>query len=271
MGVRDASGLLAYRGLIWNFADRDLRARFKGTALGWVWSLVVPLATLVTYTIVFAVIFRAAPPAFGNGRPGNFTVFLLAGLVPWTMFATSINTAMPTLLATGPLLKKIYFPSYAPIFGSVIAVLIQSGIELSILLVVLTVLGNVSWTWLLVVPWLLAFVVFIGSVSLIMSVLNVYFRDLAHIFGVVLQLLFYVSPIIYRIQIIPEHWHGLPLRLFISANPMTQFIQVFRDLVYGLTASSLHGWIYCFGIAGASAAVATFVHKARGLDLGEEL
>ncbi|GAB3444422.1 hypothetical protein GCM10027517_24040 [Phycicoccus ginsengisoli] len=271
MAVRDATGPLAYRGLVWNFAERDLRARFKGTALGWAWSLVVPLATLLTYTVVFAVIFRAAPPDFGSGRKGNFTVWLLAGLVPWTMFATSINTAMPTLLATGPLLKKIFFPSYAPILGSVIAVLIQSAIELSILLVVLVVLGNVAWTWLLVVPWAVSFVVFIAAMSHILSILNVYFRDLVHIIGVTLQLLFYISPIIYRIQIIPEEWHGLPLRLVISANPMTQFIQVFRELVYGLNLPPAHAWLYCFGSSAVAAGLAILVHRTRGLDLGEEL
>lgn len=271
MTVREHGGLWAYRSLIWNFARRDLKARFKGTALGWLWSLAVPLATLLIYSVVFAVIFRATPPAFGSGREGNFTVWLLAGLTAWSMFANSLNTAIGTLLGAGPLLKKIYFPSYTPVLGAVIAVLIQSAIELGILLVVLGVLGNVSWTWLLVPVWLALFAVFISSVSVALSVLNVHFRDLAHIIGVAIQLFFYLSPIIYTIQLIPEHWRGIPVRQFISANPLTQFIQVFRDLTYGLTPGPLHAWAYIIVWTLAVAGVAVLVYRARGLDLSEEL
>ncbi|HZL06491.1 MAG TPA: hypothetical protein VFE45_13955, partial [Coriobacteriia bacterium] len=77
--------------LIWNFAQRDLKSKFKGAALGWAWSLVVPLATLGIYTIVFSVVFRMEPPKFGNGREGVFVVFLFAGLTAWTFLSSSIN------------------------------------------------------------------------------------------------------------------------------------------------------------------------------------
>ena len=271
MTVRERGNAWSYRSLIWNFAGRDLKARFKGTALGWLWSLLVPLATLMIYSVVFAVIFRAAPPAFGNGRPGNFTVWLLAGLTAWTMFANSLNTAIGSLLGAGPLLKKIYFPAYTPVLGSVIAVFIQSAIELGILLVVLVILGNVSWTWLLVPFWLVLFAVFISSVSVALSVLNVHFRDLAHIIGVAIQLFFYLSPIIYTIQIIPVIWRGIPVRLFISANPLTQFIEVFRDLTYGLTPGTPRAWAYILVWTVAVTAIAMRVYRARGRDLSEEL
>ena len=271
MTVRERGNAWSYRSLIWNFAGRDLKARFKGTALGWLWSLLVPLATLMIYSVVFAVIFRAAPPAFGSGRPGNFTVWLLAGLTAWTMFANSLNTAIGSLLGAGPLLKKIYFPAYTPVLGSVIAVFIQSAIELGILLVVLAILGNVSWTWLLVPFWLVLFAVFISSVSVALSVLNVHFRDLAHIIGVAIQLFFYLSPIIYTIQIIPERWRGMPVRGFISANPLTQFIEVFRDLTYGLTPGTLRAWAYILVWTLGVTAIALRVYRARGRDLSEEL
>ena len=150
----------------------------------------VPIATLVIYSVVFSTIMRMQPPPFGNGNKGNFTVWLLAGLTAWSMFAGSLNTAIGALLGAGPLLKKIYFPPYTPVLGSVIALLIQSMIELGIYLVVLTALGNVSWTWLLVPFWLVIFAVFLSSISIALAVLNVHFRDLAHIIGVAIQLLF---------------------------------------------------------------------------------
>src|SRR5664280_2486295 len=120
MTVRERGNMWSYRSLIWIFAQRDLKARFKGTALGWLWSLVVPIATLVIYSVVFSTIMRMVPPSFGNGDKGNFTVWLLAGLTAWSMFDNSLNTAIGALLGAGPLLKKIYFPPYAPVLGSVL-------------------------------------------------------------------------------------------------------------------------------------------------------
>lgn len=271
MAAGPAAELLAYRGLIWNFAARDLKARFKGTVLGWAWSLVVPLATLLIYTVVFSVIFRAQPPAFGSGRVGIFAIWLLAGLVPWMMLANAINTSMPSLLATGPLLKKIYFPPFAPILGTTAAILIQSSIELGILLVILAILQNASITWLLLIPWAVIFVAFIGGLCIALSIINIYFRDLAHIIGVVLQILFYLSPIIYTVDFIPVQWHGLPLRALIEANPVTLFVELFRDIVYGLSAGSLSNWLYCLLLAVVSVAWGVLVHRSRGRDLSEEL
>lgn len=271
MTVRQQGSLWDYRGLVWNFAQRDLKARFKGTALGWAWSLVVPLASLVIYTIVFSTIFKGTPPPFGSGRKGNFTVWLLAGLVPWGIFANNLNASIGVLLGAGPLLKKIYFPSYAPVFGSIIATVIQSAIELGILLVVLLILGNVSWTWVLVPLWLLVFTVFTAAVSLILALLNVYFRDLAHIIGVAIQLGFYGSPIIYQLTLIPEHAHGLPLRRIIELNPMTQFIELFRDLTYGLSPGSPLAWGGLVVVTALASGLAVLVYRSRGLDLSEEL
>ena len=272
MTVRERGNMWSYRNLIWNFAQRDLKARFKGTALGWLWSLVVPIATLVIYSVVFSTIFRATPPPFGSGRPGNFTVWLLAGLTAWSMFANSLNTAIGALLGAGPLLKKIYFPPYTPVLGSVIALLIQSMIELGIYLVVLTALGNVSWTWLLVPFWLVIFAVFLASISIALAVLNVHFRDLAHIIGVAIQLLFYMSPIIYPMTLLGNaHKMGIPVAKIIAANPLTQFIEVFRDLTYGLTPGPPLAWLYILVWALAMAWVARRVYRARALDLSEEL
>jgi ABC-type polysaccharide/polyol phosphate export permease len=272
MTVRERGNMWAYRSLIWNFAQRDLKARFKGTALGWLWSLVVPIATLLIYSLVFSTIMRVTPPDFGSGRQGNFTVWLLAGLTAWTMFAGSLNTAIGALLGAGPLLKKIYFPPYAPVLGSVLALLIQSAIELGILLVLLAALGNISWTWLLVPFWMVLFTVFISSISMSLAVLNVHFRDMAHIIGVAIQLLFYCSPIIYPMTLIAGKTKmGIPAGTLISANPLTQFIEVFRDLTYGLTPGPLRSWLYITVWALALAWVARRVYQSRALDLSEEL
>lgn len=259
--------LVRYRGLIWNFAQRDLKARFKGTAMGWAWSLLLPLATLAVYTLAGHFIFRFHAPPFANGQAGNFAVWLFCGLTAWGIFANGINTAIGTLLASGHLIKKIYFPSYAPVLGSVGAVAVQSAIEVGLVLVVLVFFGNVGWTWLLVPLWIVTFFVFVTALSLILAIGNVYFRDLAHLVSVALQLLIYATPVIY-----PETAITNPtIHRVIMGNPLSQFIVLFRDLVYGLSTGELKSWLYVLAWTIAMTVGSVAVYCRYGLDLSEQV
>ena len=161
----------------------------------------------------------------------------MVGLVPWTFFLIAINIAIPTLLAAGPLLQKIYFPAFAPVLGATVAVLVQTMIEFGILAVILLIFGEVSPTWLLFPVWLCLFVLFVNGIATTLAILNVYARDIAHITAVALQLLFFLTPIIYPIVLVPEEWHGIPLRAIVQANPLAVFIESLRALVYGLQAA----------------------------------
>jgi ABC-type polysaccharide/polyol phosphate export permease len=271
--VRYAAPIWRQWNLIWNFAQRDRKAQFKGSALGWLWSLVVPLATLGIYSLVFAVVMRVAPPPFGNGREGIFSVFLFSGLVSWGFFTNSIQTGMLGLLGTGQLLKKIYFPAYAPVLGSVVFVGIQSLIEMSLLLVVLALLGNISWTWLLVPLWAVPFIVFVSSLAVGLAIYNVYARDLSHLVSVAMQLLFYLSPIIYPLTLVPESgtfWGvTIPARAIMEASPLTQFFGLFRCLVYDLSPGSIYSWLYVVVAAILALVWAARVYQRRAGDLGE--
>lgn len=258
--------LVQYRALIWNFAQRDLKSRFKGTAVGWGWSLLLPLASLAIYTLVAHYIFRAVPARFGDGRPGNFAVWLFVGLTAWGFFANSVNTAIPALLGTGPLLQKIYFPSYTPVLGAVIGVVIQSSIELGLVLVVLLAFSNVGWAWLLIPLWVALYVTFAAGAAVVFAIANIYVRDLAHIISVFLQLLFYATPILYQITLVPSN-----MRDFILANPLSQFVVLFRDIAYGLTPGTLKEWSYATGWVVISVGLATWVYQRFGRDLAEAL
>jgi ABC-type polysaccharide/polyol phosphate export permease len=268
---RPRTSIWSQRSLIWNFARRDLKSRFKGTAFGWAWSLMVPLATVVTYSVVFSVIFRSTPPDFGSGRPGNFTVWLMVGLVPWTFFLIAINIAIPTLLSNGPMMQKIYFPSYAPVLGATLAVLVQTTIEFGILGVILVLFGEIGPTWLLFPVWLGLFVLFVNGVASSLAILNVYARDLAHITAVILQLLFFLTPIIYPITLVPERWHGLPLRTLVEANPLSQFVDALRALVYGLELPALTNWLFMLAWTTLAVSIAAIVYQRRGQDIGEAI
>jgi ABC-type polysaccharide/polyol phosphate export permease len=269
--ARPRAAIWDYRSLIWNFAQRDLKSRFKGTALGWAWSLMLPLATLLTYSLVFSVIFKIAPPDFGNGRAGFFPVWLWAGLIPWTFFLIAISVAIPTLLASGPMLQKVYFPSYAPVLGGVTAILVQSAIELCILCVVLLFLGNVGPTWLLIPIWAVLFVTFVASIAVALAILNVHFRDLAHLVNVTLQLLFYLTPIIYRISSVPTIWHRIPLQAVVGFNPLALYVDALRGLAYDLKMPDIWTWLGMAAWAAGGVWLAVLVYRSRGLDIGEAI
>lgn len=269
--VRPSKPIWRQWNLISNFGQRDLKAKFKGAALGWIWSLVVPLATLAIYTVIFSIVFRMSPPDLGTGDPGIFAIWLFAGLILWSFFSSSINAGIGGVLGAGPLLQKIYFPAYAPVLGAGLAVGIQSLIELGILLLVLLVLGNISWTWLLTPVLLVLFVVFTASIATAIAILNVHYRDLAHFVSVGLQLMFYMTPIIYTPEFVPASWNGIPLRAIVEFSPLSEFITLFRALAYDLAPGTMVAWLAVLLWTALALLWASVVYRQRGGDLGERM
>lgn len=270
-GVRNSRSLSNLWSLILNFGRRDLKTKFKGAVLGWLWSLVVPLATLAIYSVVFSIIFRADPPALGNGRSGIFVLWLFCGLTAWTFFQSTLNQGINSLVNTGQLLQKVYFPAYAPVLGSTLAVGVQSLIELGLLAAIFLLLLNAGCTWLLIPLWAAAFLVFTTSLTIAVSVLNIYYRDLAHLVTISLQLWFYLTPVIYPLSMVPESWNGLPLQTLLQLNPLTQFVELFRALIYELNWGSWQMWASVSGWTLAAWLLALVVLRHKGADLGEHV
>jgi len=256
---------------VWNFAQRELKSKYKRSALGWTWSLINPVTTLLIYTLVFSVIFRASPPPLGNGHRGNYTVFLFSGLVLWNFFSTTVTGSMGSLISAGPLLRKISFPPFAPVAGGLLANGVQSLIEVGVLIAVMVGLANVSWT-LLLLPLLLALLMlFALGIGLVLSVWNVYYRDVSYLVGLGLQLLFYATPIIYPETLIPAHSHGLPLRRLLELNPIADFVLAFRSVVYDLRVPSLTRLGSLFAISFVTVIIGWWVFHRRARDISEEL
>lgn len=239
--------------------------------LGWLWALAVPITTVIIYSAVFSLVFRATPPPMGNGDTGHYAVWLLVALVAWTFFLNSMNLAPVTLLATGPLIQKVYIPAYVPTFASTLAVLVQSAIELGVVIVVLMLFGNVAWTYLLLPLWIVLFVAFTVCLASAIAILNVYVRDLAQLVAVMLQLLFFVTPILYPADLIPEEWNGIPVREIFSWNPLAPYIDSIRDLLYGLTVPPLSTWLTMVGWTLAAVLLLLGVYRRWGLDVSESV
>lgn len=260
-----------YRGLVGNFAQRELRGKYKGSALGWFWSLLNPLATLGIYTLVFGFFLKFPPPVAGNGELKNFAVYLFTALVAWNFFNAVVTGSIGALVGAGPLLKKIYFPPFAPVLGGVGATLYQAGIEVGLLIAVMVALQNISWTFLLL-PFLMALLaLFSVGIGLVLSMLNVRYRDVAYLVSIGLNLLFYATPIIYPISKVPDERNGIPVRDLYELNPLVQFVEAFRDVVYDLRVPSA-GRLLALTVVSVVVFLAGFAFFDRGSrDVAEEL
>jgi ABC-2 type transport system permease protein len=260
-----------FRALVWNFAQRELKGKYKRSVLGWAWSLINPAATLLIYTIVFSTIFRAKPPPLGNGHAGNYTLFLFSGLVLWNFFSNTINGSMSSLVGVGPLLRKIYFPPFTPVAGGMVAIGVQSLIEVGVLLVAMIAVGNVGLELVLAPLVLLMLAAFSLGIGLVLSVWNVYYRDVSYLVALGLQLLFYATPIIYPPSLIPEHAHGLPLRHIFSFNPVGRFVDAFRDCVYSQQVPGLRDLGILLVLSTAMLWIGWVLFHRRARDVSEEL
>lgn len=254
--------------LVWSFAQRDLKARFTATALGLVWTLIVPIATVLIYSVVFSVIFRAQAPPMGNGKT-VFAAWFFCGLVTWNIFSQVSGTGMGSILGMGAMMQKVYIPSYVPVISSGLSIGIERLLEAGVMLLLMLILANVGWTWLLY-PLLIAVVgVFATSIGYILAVSIVYFRDTGQIYGIITQMWFFLTPIMYPLDLIPAEWHGIPLRALFMLNPMTTFVGISRDLVYALQLPSLSSVVYALGWTAAAALAARFVYRRFGRDVNE--
>jgi ABC-2 type transport system permease protein len=236
--VPQLTEIWTYRGLVGNFAQRELRGKYKGSALGWFWSLLNPLATLAVYALVFGFFLKFEPPVAGNGELQNFAVYLFTALVAWNFFFAVVTGSIGALAGAGPLLKKIYFPAFAPVIGGAGATLFQTGIEVGLLIAVMVVLQNVSWTFLLLPYLLVLLAAFAMGLGLLLAMLNVRYRDVAYLVSIVLNLLFYATPIIYPITLVEDYGGPRLVRDLYLLNPVTQFVEAFRDVLYDLEVPS---------------------------------
>ena len=227
----------SYRTLIVNLAQRDLKARYKRSVLGWVWSLINPAATLAIYTVVFGFFLRAQPPEAGNGSQ-SFALYLFCGLVVWNLFAGIINTSIASFQTAGPLLTRTYFPPECPMVAGLGTVLLQAVIEAGILLTVMIVIGNVSWTAIVVVPIFALMACFGFGIGLVLGLANIRFRDVNYLVGIGLQVLFYATPIVYPLSIVPPEYQR-----FMELNPIGSFVYSMRQVLYTLEMPTLGNWV----------------------------
>ncbi len=261
--------LWTYRGLVGNLAQRELKARYKRSILGWAWSLLNPAATLGTYALVFGVLLGAGSPPQGHGHLNSFAMFLFAGLVVWNFFSAVVNGSMNSLISAGPLLKKVYFPAECAPAANLLVALSQAVIEATILVVIMIAFGNGSPTMLMIPPLLIFVGIFAFGIGLVLSVANVYLRDVAYLVAVVLNLAFYATPIVYFESLVKKNAPKvLPV---VNANPIYQFVKVMRDATYLLQWPSLASIAYIVVSSFTSFGLGWMVFRRYGERVSEAL
>lgn len=270
--MKTATELWSYRFLIWNLAQRDLRARYKKSVLGWLWSLINPAATLATLTLVFGVFLGGQATPSANGRT-YFALWLWAGFSTWNFFSATVNGSIISLQATGGLLNKVYFPPVCPAIANMLTVLTQTAVEFGLLLLAMIAIRNFQWQIVFFPLFIVVMAMFSLGVGMFVSIFNVFYRDVGYLVGIVLNLLFYATPIIYDPVNLPFFNEHPGVQTAMNLNPMTQFVGVSRWMFWNASSPGLnwHWLLYAFVASVAAFFVGSWVFTRKARDVGEEL
>ena len=222
----DWAALWEYRDLLYLQVWREIKVRYKQTAIGVSWVLLQPMVTMLIFTVIFGQM--AKVPSDGVWYPA----FVLSGLLPWTYFSQAVTRAGGSLVSNANLVTKIYFPRVLLPLASIVAPLIDLALSLFLLFGLLLYAG-IPLTWKVVtlpIFILMAMLTAMG-LSLFVSATNVRYRDVTHAIPFVIQVWMFVSPIVYPVSLVPEQW-----RVLYGLNPMTGVIEGFRWAMLGQTA-----------------------------------
>ena len=245
------ANLFRYRGLIQSLVARELKARYRGSVLGFFWSFINPLMLLLVYTFVFAYVMPArfadgdaAPIPFADADP--YALFLFCGLLPWTWFSTSLVESSGVLISGGNLIKKVLFPAEVLPIVTVFANMVHFFLGLPILALFLAYhrapLSVAELVWFPAIVFV-QLIMTLGF-ALILSALTVHFRDIRDILANVLTLWFFATPIIYPWKFAPDlgKW-------FLNANPFTHLAISYQEVLFYEGAFGHWRWLLALGAA----------------------
>ena len=231
--MKNLKELYDYRQMIFSLVKKDLRGRYKGSALGFLWTFLNPLLQLVVYSIVFSTIFR--------NNIEKFYLYLFIGLLPWMFFSSSLTVGSVSVISSKDMVKKIYFPREVLPIAYVTSSFVNMLLCFLVVFIVMIIGGidpnsTFHWTALLYLPivMIVEYVLALGF-AMLASALTVYFRDLEHILGIITMAWMYATPILYDVSMIQnilvEKGMGNLMHLYML-NPMTPIIVAYHQILY---------------------------------------
>ena len=252
--------LFEYRAFVWNLVFKDLKLKYRDSFLGVVWSLVNPLLMLTVYSFAFKFVLRVSVD--------NYPYFLLAGLLPWNFFSASLLASTGAITGNGSLIKKVYFPTETLPVATVLFCFAQFLLALVVFLPALVLISRapLGWNSLLFFPLVLLHFLFTLGLAFALSALTTPFRDIAHLVEVALVLLFWVTPIIYSVDMAPKR-----LQAVFKASPLAAFTIAYQDVLVsnripeGLVIWTLLGWTVATLLTGSA------IFRAHSPSFAEEV
>ena len=266
MSLRSA---VASRNLLYLLSLKELRTRYKKSIMGWAWSLLNPLTQMVIFSIIFLKVFIQIPPTGHPSGIKNFPLFFLCGLLPFNFFSITVGVAIGNVQGGAGLIKKVRFPHEHLVYSVVMAQFVTMLIEFSVLSVALIIGGNMVLPWLVPLLVILVFMaMFTTGVALTFAAANVFFHDVNYLWGILAQLLFYATPIIYDASNprIPRS-----LRLIAAHSPTGSFITAVRNVMYDLTMPSLRDFAVIIVYSLSAFAFGTWVFTRLSPRFAEEM
>ena len=251
--------LYNYRELLKTNIKKDVGGKYKNSVLGVLWSFINPLLQIAVYALVFQVILKS--------DIDNYTVYLCCGLIPWQYFSSVVLRGAATIIDNGNIIKKVYFPrEILPI-----SVVTSEGVNFLISTIIIlgfVIFGGIGLSWNILWYFLIFIIQFIVSigVAFIVSSLTVYFRDLQHLLGIFMQLLFYATPIVYAISSVPAG-----LQWIVKINPMSYLIEGYRAIFYNRTMPDFQGLLIALAMGIVLCLIGYFVFKKLEKKFAEEL
>jgi lipopolysaccharide transport system permease protein len=247
--------LTGYPELLRTLLLREIRVRYKGSALGLVWSVLYPLAMVGVYTLVFSVLWKTA------GNIPHYPLFVLAGLAVWGFFQAAVQLGTGSLLGNAELIKKVWFPRELVVVAAVLAQTISIGVMLAILVPADLIVepGNAR-TIALAVPIIGALVCLALGLASLLSVANVFFRDVEHLLGVLFLPWFFLTPVLYGLQQLPAAaQHAWLIDLLRYGNPVTPYVEGLRSVILQATVPGAVLLLYIFLVGPVLALVGLWV------------
>lgn len=216
---------ITYWPLVKKLTLREIKARYKQSFMGFFWIILNPFFQMLILSFVFSKVLK-----FTNiGIP--FPLFLYAGLLPWTLFSSSLSSGISSLESNASLIKQIYFPREILILSTLLAKVFDFLLAFSIFFIMMIYYQiPFSLYILLILPILLIQFIFTYGLSLLLSAANLFYRDVQYLFGLLITMWFYLTPVIYPTEIFPQAW-----RWIFMINPMAVFINAYREVLFNAT------------------------------------
>ena len=246
---RSIHGFIKYRYLISLRVKHEIKKKYKNSFLGILWSLLNPMLQMLVLTVIFSTIFKRSIE--------NFALYMISGRLLYNYFSQATTGSLKSITGGSQLIQKIYFPKYILIVSRVMSDFIIMLISMIDLIIIMLVTGAEFTVYMWYAPiYLMLLSIFVLGCGLMLSTLNVFFRDMEHLYGVVTLVIMYCSAIFYPDTIIPEKFR--PLLLF---NPVFHYISGFRHAVYYATPIEMDNLLYCVGVAFGALLIGIWVFK----------